>query len=160
MDHQVSLDPVDLEILRLLQEDARMPNAEIGRRIGTATSTVFARLKRLKEAGVVRAFEARLDPGAVGLGVTAFVFLSATEVSREDDVEEALLRMPEVLELHKIAGNDSFLAKVRAPDNGTLGRRLREGVESASVSSIRTIVVLATALERTSVDLSHLDPTE
>jgi Lrp/AsnC family leucine-responsive transcriptional regulator len=97
---------------------------------------------------VIRGYEARVDPGALGFEVTAFVFLSPVDLSLEDDVEEALLAMPEVLEIHKIAGDDSFLVKVRAPNNAELARILRHGVEHAGVRSIRTTIVLETARER------------
>ena len=151
------LDRTDVAILRLLQHDGRLSNAQIARELKVATSTVFERVRKLEERGVIRGFEARLDARAVGLGVTAFVFIAATEIARENAVEQALLAMPEVLEIHKIAGEDAFLAKVRAPDNETLGRRLHEGIEAAGVRSIRTTIVLATAREETALDLRHLE---
>ncbi|MEZ4589473.1 MAG: Lrp/AsnC family transcriptional regulator [Gemmatimonadales bacterium] len=156
MSEQPAVDSTDLAILDLLQSDGRLSNAEVARRLGLATSTVFERVRKLEQRGVIRGFQARVDPKAVGYGVTAFVFVEAADVAREDEVERALLAMPEVLELHKIAGADAFLAKVRASDNESLGSRLREGVESAGARSIRTTIVLATAREESRLDLSHL----
>lgn len=151
------LDRTDLAILRLLQEDGRLSNANVARRLHLATSTVFERVRKLERRGIIRRFAAQIDPRAVGLHVTAFVFVEATEIAREDELEQALLAMPEVLEIHKIAGEDAFLAKMRAPDNETLGRRLREGVEAAGARSIRTTIVLSTAREELCLDLGHLD---
>lgn len=151
------VDGTDLAILHELQEDARAPNARIARKLGLATSTVFERIRKLEQRGVIQGFEVRVDPRSVGMAVTAFVSIAATEVALEDDVETALLEMPDVLEIHKIAGEDAFLVKMRAPDNETLAIRLREGVEGAAVRSIRTTIVLATARERIALDLTHLE---
>jgi Lrp/AsnC family leucine-responsive transcriptional regulator len=151
------VDATDVAILRELQKDARAPNARIARNLSLATSTVFERIRKLEQRGVIQGFEARVDPRSVGMSVTAFVSIAATEVALEDDVERALLEMPDVLEIHKIAGEDAFLVKIRAPDNETLAVRLRDGVEGAAVRSIRTTIVLATARERIALDLNHLD---
>jgi len=150
-------DETDLRILTILQEDARASNAEIGRRVGMSTSTVFERIRKLEARGVIRSYETRIDPRAVGVDVTAFVFIEAVEIGREDEVEAALLAMPEIQEIHKIAGEDAFIVKIKTKDNETLGRVLREGVERAGVRSIKTTIVLATARERQMIPLPGAD---
>ena len=143
-----SLDPVDLQILALLQDDARMPNAEIGRRVGLVPSAIFQRLRKLEKQGVLLGQEARIDPHAVGLGLAAFVHVKADERVGSLEAARRLADLPEVQELHHVAGEDCYLVKVRVADAAELGRFLREKVGViASVSSTRTTVVLETIKE-------------
>jgi Lrp/AsnC family transcriptional regulator, leucine-responsive regulatory protein len=143
-----SLDPIDLKLLALLQEDARTPNAAIGRRVGLVPSAIFQRLRKLQKQGVILGHETRIDPSAVGLGLTAFIFVKADE--RVDSLGAAvrLARLPEVQELHHVAGEDCYLVKVRVADTAGLGRLLREKVGViGSVRSTRTTIVLETIKE-------------
>ncbi len=143
-----SLDSVDLQILALLQKDARMPNAEIGRHVGLVPSAIFQRLRKLEEQGVIVGHEARIDPRAVGLGLAAFVFVRADERVGSSATALRLSKLPEVQEVHHVAGEDCYLVKVRVQDAADLGRLLREKVGViGSVRSTRTTVVLETIKE-------------
>lgn len=139
---------IDLDILRVLQENARTSNAEIGRRLDLSTSTVFEHIRKLERNGTIRGYETRVDPKALGIRVTSFVFIEALEVAKEDDVEAALLAMPAVQEIHKIAGEDAFLVKIKTADTEALGQILRDGIEGVGVRSVKTTIALATARER------------
>ena len=140
-----SLDSVDQQILTLLQEDARMPNAEIGRRVGLVASAVWERLRKLRKLGVILGYEARIDPRAVGLGLAAFIFVKADERVGSLKTAHRLAKLPEVQELHHVAGEDCYLMKVRVADAAELGRLLREKVGViGSVMSTRTTIVLET----------------
>jgi Lrp/AsnC family transcriptional regulator, leucine-responsive regulatory protein len=142
------LDPVDLRILALLQEDARMTNAEIGRRVGLVPSAIFQRLRKLQKVGVILGHEARIDPLAVGLGLAAFIFVKADERVGSRGTALRLAKLPEVQELHHVAGEDCYLVKVRVADAAELGRLLREKVGViGSVRSTRTTIVLETIKE-------------
>ena len=142
------MDGTTLEILKILQNDARTPNAEIARRVGLAPSAVHERLRKLEERGIVRGYTARLDPKALGLGLLAFVFVRAEERVGSDETAQALAAMPEVQEVHHIAGEDCFLVKVRAPDTDSLGILLRDRIGALpSVRSTRTTIVLRTVKE-------------
>jgi len=142
------LDPIDLKILALLQEDARTPNAVIGRRVGLVTSAIFQRLRKLQKLGVIRGHEVRIDPRAVGLGLTAFVFVKAEERVGSLGAAARLARLPEVQEVHHVAGEDCYLVKVRVADTAGLGRLLREKVGVIGpVRSTRTTIVLETIKE-------------
>ena len=110
------IDEMDRRILSLLQQDARLPNAEIARRVGMAPSATLERLRKLEERGVIQGYELRLDPKKLGLGVTAFIFIRAQEKAAEIDTGERLAQHPNVLEVHHIAGEDCYLVKVRVPD--------------------------------------------
>ena len=143
-----ALDPVDLRILSLLQEDARMPNAEIGRRVGLVTSAIFQRLRKLERLGVIRGHETRVDPLAVGLGLTAFLFVKTDDRVGSHATARRLAALPEVQELHHVAGEDCYLVKIRVADPGALGAFLRDKVGAiGAVRSTRTTIVLETVKE-------------
>jgi Lrp/AsnC family leucine-responsive transcriptional regulator len=153
------LDLVDLRILALLQEDARTTNAEIGRRVGLVPSAIFQRLRKLEKLGVILGHEARIDPLAVGLGLAAFVFVKADERVGSRGTARRLAKLPEVQELHHVAGEDCYLVKVRVADAADLGRLLREKVGViGSVRSTRTTIVLETIKETGRLPLRHARP--
>src|SRR5881409_379413 len=107
------IDEMDRRILSLLQQDARLPNAEIARRVGMAPSATLERLRKLEERGVIQGYEVRLDPRKIGLGLTAFINVKAQDKQGELDTGERLKQHPNVLEVHHIAGEDCYLVKVR-----------------------------------------------
>src|SRR5581483_3409711 len=140
------IDDIDRQILNILQYDARTPNAEIARQVGMAPSAVLERIRKLEEHGVITAYTARIDPGTVGLGLLAFVFVRANEGVGAQNTERALARIPAVLEVHHIAGEDCFLVKIRAANTEALGQLLRERIGAIpTIQSTRTTIVLSTA---------------
>lgn len=150
------IDPTDLQILKLLQENARLSNAEIARRIGMAPSGTFERLRRLEERGVIQGYAPRLDAKAVGLGLLAFVFVRAEELPGQTVTGDALARIPQVLEVHHIAGEDCYLVKARVADTDALGRLLRDRFGAIpSVRSTRTTIVLDTVKEEGCLPLAE-----
>jgi len=141
------IDEIDRQILNILQQNARTSNADIARQVGMAPSAVLERIRKLETRGVIRGYEARIDPEALGLSMLAFVFVRADD-SIEERTGEALAEIPEVQEVHHIAGEDCYLAKVRTRDAKSLGRLLRERFTgSGTVRSTRTTVVLETLRE-------------
>ena len=142
------IDEMDRRILSLLQQDARLPNAEIARRVGMAPSATLERLRKLEERGVIQGYEARLDARKLGLGLTAFIYIKAQNKQGEHETGERLRQHPNVLEVHHIAGEDCYLAKVCATDTEDLGRMLRAEFGSMpGVISTRTTIVLGTLKE-------------
>lgn len=140
------IDGIDSKILSIIQQDARIANAEIARQIGLAPSAVLERLRKLEDRGVIKGFTAELDPKSVGFGLLAFVFVRTSECG--DDTDELLAQIPEVLEVHDVAGEDSLLLKVRAESTEDLGKLLSEKLKSLpSVLSTRTTIVLQTIKE-------------
>lgn len=148
------LDAVDKKILVILQRNARMPNTEIARRIGMVPSGVFERLRRLEESGVIRGYETRIDPAAVDLGLVAFVFVKADPRAGSVRTASRLATIPEVQEVHHVAGEDCYLLKVRTADTESLGELLRDRIgRIKSVRSTRTTIVLGTTKETGSLAL-------
>ena len=148
------IDEMDRRILSLLQQDARLPNAEIARRVGMAPSATLERLRKLEERGVILGYEVRLDPRKLGLGVTAFSFIKSRDKVGEADTAERLRQHPNVLEVHHIAGEDCYLVKVRATDTEELGRLLKNDFAAIStVSSTKTTIVLDTVKESSRIPI-------
>ncbi|HYX24199.1 MAG TPA: Lrp/AsnC family transcriptional regulator [Thermoanaerobaculia bacterium] len=142
------IDETDVKILTILQQNARTSNAEIARRVEMAPSAVLERIRRLESRGVIQGYEARISPEALGLGLLAFIFVASSDMSAELKTADQLARIPEVQEVHHIAGEDCFVLKVRVPDARSLGRLLREKISPLStVRSTRTTVVLETIRE-------------
>lgn len=106
-----TLDKLDWKILVELQEDARLSYAELGRRVGLSTPAAAQRVRRLEDAGVIRAFRAEIDPAKVGLPITAFIRMSVVgDVLAK--VTAAVRKMPEIVECHRTTGEDSFILKI------------------------------------------------
>ncbi|MDM7920714.1 MAG: Lrp/AsnC family transcriptional regulator [Pyrinomonadaceae bacterium] len=148
------IDEIDRQILEIVQQDARIANAEIARQVGLAPSAVLERLRKLEERGVIREYATTIDSGSVGCGLTAFVFVKTKECLDGTDLE--LAKIPEVLEVHDVAGDDSYLLKVKTKDPEALGRLLREKLKPiGNVLSTRTTIVLQTIKETTALPLDE-----
>jgi Lrp/AsnC family leucine-responsive transcriptional regulator len=142
------IDGIDLEILRILQLNARTSNAEIARQVDLAPSAVFERIRKLEERGVIEGYSARINPAAVELPLLAFVFVRDSDGPGAEQSARRVAEIPEVLEVHHVAGEDCFLAKVRTKDTEALGRLLRERIgRIKSITSTRTTIVLDTVKE-------------
>jgi Lrp/AsnC family leucine-responsive transcriptional regulator len=149
------IDDIDKGILDIIQRNGRESNAEIARQVGLAPSAVLERIRKLEDRGVIKGYETRLDPRQVGLGLTVFVSVRTSECG--GGVEEALSAIPEVLEVHDVAGEDCYLIKVRTTDTEELGRLLRERIKLIPrVIGTRTTVVLQTFKETSALPLDHI----
>ena len=142
------IDEIDSEIVNILQQNCRTANAEIARQVGLAPSAIFERIRKLEEQGVIRGYHAEIEPKALGLGQLAFIFIRSSDRPGGDVTAARLAGVPEILEVHHVAGEDCFLVKARARDAEALGRLLRERLGAIpSISSTRTTIVLETVKE-------------
>lgn len=147
------IDAIDEQILTILQSDARISNAEIARQIGLAPSAVLERIRKLEDRGIIRGYRTDIDPRALEFGLTVFVTVKTSECGSE--AEEALAAIPEVLEVHDVAGDDCFLLKIRTKDTEALTKLHREKIRMIpSVISTKTIVVLQTYKETNALPLA------
>jgi Lrp/AsnC family transcriptional regulator for asnA, asnC and gidA len=146
-DVDIDLDDTDRAILRALQEDARTPFSEIARQIDMSSATVHDRVSRLKEAGVIEGYHAKVNPQAIGYSASAFVGLRI-EQSRDDAVDgfvDHLKKVEGVQEVHLTTGDWDVLIRVYAEDTDGLRELLFDnvaGVEGFGRSY--TMVVLGT----------------
>jgi Lrp/AsnC family transcriptional regulator, leucine-responsive regulatory protein len=142
------MDSIDRKILNLLQSDARTPNAELARQVGMAPSAVLERVRKLEEKGVIRGYEAKLDPKALDYGLLAYVLVRTDERVGHPQSEQALAKIPEVQEVHHVAGEDCFLLKVRVANTDALAALLRDRIGTVpTVRSTNTTIVLQTVKE-------------
>jgi Lrp/AsnC family transcriptional regulator, leucine-responsive regulatory protein len=142
------MDETDSAILDILQDNARIAQAEIARIVGLAPSAVLERIRKLESRGIIRGYTALVDPHAVNQAMLAFVAVRSEQAPGDDSVAHALAQCPEVLELHHVAGDDCYLLKVRARDAEHVGQLLRHRFgRIPGVRSTRTTIVLETVKE-------------
>lgn len=142
------IDEIDGSILAILQYNARTSQAELAKAVGLAPSAVLERLRKLEAKGIIRDYVALIDPHVVDRGLLAFVAVRTSEHGPDMPSAIDLGKIPEVLEVHHVAGDDCYLLKVRARDAEHLGQLLRQQIAStASVISTRTTIVLETVKE-------------
>lgn len=113
-----NLDQVDRRLLKALQEDGRMSNAELARRCNLSPAACFERVRRLRERGVITGYAVLIDPAKVGRGLMIFVevLLDRTTGDQFEAFAEMVRRQPEVLECHMVAGGFDYLIKARVGD--------------------------------------------
>ena len=150
------LDPTDLAILKLLQANARTSNADIARRLDMAPSAILDRIRKLEQRRVIQGYAAQIDPAAVGLGLTAFILVRTEERVGAGTIGEALAKIPEVLEVHHVAGEDCYLVKARVLDTEALSHLIRERFgRLRGVRNTRSTIVLSTVKESQALPLSR-----
>ena len=112
------LDRTDAEILRQLQNNARLSNKELAARVGLAPSTCLVRVRRLQEDGCFRGFHAELDPRAVGVGIEALVAVTLSRHARSqvESFRSHALSLPEVIAYYHVTGEADFLLHVAVRD--------------------------------------------
>ena len=143
-----TIDEIDATLLDILQYNARTTQAELAKAVSLAPSAVLERLRKLESKGIIKDYVALIDPHVVGRGLLAFVAVRSTDHGPDMPSAIELARIPEVLEVHHVAGDDCYLLKVRARDAEHLGQILRQQISSTpSVTSTRTTIVLETVKE-------------
>lgn len=141
------MDDIDRELVEALRSNARSTYAELARRVGLTAPSAHERVAKLESSGVITGYHAEVAPSALGLGVSALIGLFLADDVEADEVADKLAVLPEIEDCWFVAGDESFLLKVRVPNvdalEGTLGalRRIR------GVSRTRTTVVLSTRWE-------------
>jgi Lrp/AsnC family leucine-responsive transcriptional regulator len=142
------MDERDRKILDLVQRDAKLPQAELAKRVGLSTAAVNERLKKLEHSGAIQRYAAVVDPVSVGAPLAAFVEVFIEHPRREPAFIERVLAMDEVQECHHITGEFSVLLKVRVRDMESLQRLIIRQLNGAEgVRQTRTVMVLSTVKE-------------
>jgi DNA-binding Lrp family transcriptional regulator len=118
------LDDTDLAILRILGDDARISNKELAERVGVAQSTCLARVRALREGGVIRGYHADIEPRALGHDLQAMIAIRLQPHARNamSEFVATLGRRPEVLEIYFVAGANDFLVHVATSSTDELRR--------------------------------------
>ncbi|MGM1059208.1 Lrp/AsnC family transcriptional regulator [Saccharothrix sp. Mg75] len=141
-----NLEPIDRAILRELAADGRCSFTDLAERVGLSVSAVHQRVRRLEQRGVVRGYAARLDGDEVGLPLTAFISLTPIDPAAPDDYPKRVEHLPQIEACYSVAGDASYVLRVRVASPKALEELLRQVREAANVST-RTTVVLSTPYE-------------
>jgi len=143
-----TLDAIDLKILAHLQPDACLQNTELAKKIGMAPSAVLERVKKLEQKGVIQAYNTRINPSSLDLKLLAFIYIKSSAGPGDESTARQIAKIPEVLELHHIAGEDCYLAKVRTRDPQSLVELMRTKFgKIPKIISTKTTIVLETRKE-------------
>ena len=141
------MDDIDRSLIQALRRNARASWTELGRLVSLSGPSVTERVTRLEQAGVVTGYHAAVDPAAIGRSVAALVGVHLSDTADQDAVTAALRRLEEIEDCWFVAGDESFLVKVRVADvtalEGTLSRLRR----IRGIARTRTTVVLSTKWE-------------
>ena len=136
------LDPADSEIIALLQQDARLSPAVIGRRLKLAKVEVETRIAGLEQRGIITGYYARIDPAALGHGISAFI--RVTSRGYVTPLEVVASQLPGIIECHSVTGDHDSIVRVVAPDVAALEQIIVElkrcGVTSTSLILSSTVV--------------------
>lgn len=143
------LDNTDLEILARMQSNARISNADLARELNMAPSAVLERVKKLEQKNVIKGYSARINPAAVEQKLLAFIFIRSSEgFTCSSNTAKSLSKIPEVQEVHHIAGEDCFLVKIRTTDSASLMELMRNELQKIpNIASTKTTIVLETVKE-------------
>ena len=149
---EFSLDQIDYQILRIMQNNARTNNADIARELGMAPSAILERVKKLEQKDVIQQYNAKINPAALDQNLLSFIFIKTSDIIGEQGVAYLLAEIPEVQEVHDIAGDDGYLIKVRTNDAAGLVDLMRNTLgKIEGIISTRTTIVLETVKDRKSV---------
>ena len=148
----------DRTIVSLLQDNGRLAQVDIARAVGLTPSAVLERIRKLEARGVILGYTALVEPRVVGRGLLAFVAVRTAGIHDDEAIGPMLANVPEVLEVHHVAGEDCFLLKIRARDTEHLGELLRKRFGSLpNVVSTRTTIVLGTLKETSRLPVAASD---
>ncbi len=148
------IDELDLRLLEALQRNARATFAELGSLIGLKPPAVHERVKRLERHGHIRGYGARLDGPRLGYALTAFVSCYTTPDCDYDDFMRRLSSLPEVCEVHSVAGEESYVCKVVTRSTQHLDDLLGRLKAMRGMARTRTTIVLSTPYEREGIALA------
>ena len=140
------MEDIDRQLLALLTADGRMSFTDLGKATGLSTSAVHQRVKRLESKGVIGSYTAVLDYDQVGLPLTAFISIRPIDASQPDDSPERLRGINEIVSCWSVAGEESYILKVRVATPVDLEVLLARIRAAANVST-RTTIVLSTPYE-------------
>jgi Lrp/AsnC family transcriptional regulator, leucine-responsive regulatory protein len=151
------MDAVDRQLIQALRENGRASYAELGRLVGLSGPSVTDRINRLEQGGIITGYRATVNPASLGLGVTALIGLQLSDAADHDDVAHRLHDLSEVEDCWFIAGDDSYMLKVRMPDVDGLESIVKRLSGTKGVARTRTTVVLSTKWENRATELPDTD---
>ncbi len=156
---KLDLDAIDCRIIATLQADGRLSNVELAERVGLSPSPCLRRVKRLEREGYIESYRATLGRSRVGLGFTVFVGvkIEGHADERANELQDALVAMPEVVACHMVSGESDYLLEVVVPDlehyqRFLLGKLLTLPI----IKDVRSNIALQSLKSAAPLPLGHL----
>jgi Lrp/AsnC family leucine-responsive transcriptional regulator len=156
---QHALDGIDIALIRLLQEQGRLTNAELAERVALSPSACLRRVQRLEQAGLIRGYRAVVDPRQIGLGLEAFVGVQLVRKDREaiDQFNAAVSQWEQVVACYILTGNIDFMLHVVAVDFDAYSDFVVDRLLTTSaVANINSSIVLRTIKQHSGLPTGHL----
>ncbi|MBS7640807.1 MAG: Lrp/AsnC family transcriptional regulator [Candidatus Bathyarchaeia archaeon] len=144
------IDEVDREIIRMLQDDARISFRKIAEKLNVSEATIFIRVKKLLERNIIKRFTAIVSPEVLGKKITAFILLKA-DPKKLNNVLETISRIDDVYEVYDVTGSYYAIVKIRTEDQGKLRKIIDEIGLIDGVLSTETAIVLRSVKEETRI---------
>ena len=153
----IMLDTVNIEILNMLQQNARMSASDIAEEVRLSVPAASERIKKLVDLGYIKDFSAILDQKMLGYDITAFITVDCTSADLYDHVVQKSASNKDILECHSITGEGSHLLKIRAKNSEHLEKMLGQIQSWSGVTRTHTMFVLTTYKETTDINLDNID---
>lgn len=152
--YPVKLDPIDKQIIAIVQQEGRIANNELAKRIGLTTTPTLERVRRLEREKVIEGYSATINKELVGKGFTAFVkvTLSVHQLNLLEEFTTAVKEIPEILACYHTTGDGDFLLHVVAKDTKDYELLMRNKLTTLpDVERLHTSIVLNTIKEESSI---------
>ena len=152
------MDRTDRMILSILQEDATLPVAEIGRKVGLSTTPCWRRIQKMEEDGVIKRRVAVLDPAKINANVTVFVSV-VTDQHNEDWLlrfAKIISEFPEVVEFHRMSGNIDYLLKVIVPDIAAYDAFYKKLVSRIDITDVSSAFAMERIKDTPALPLNYI----
>jgi len=149
MSKNLEIDNIDLKILALLSEDAKIPYTEIAKKVYVSGGTVHVRMRKMEEMGIVRGTTLNMDYSKLGYDITAFLGIYLEKSSLYNQVVEDLKKVPEVVKIHYTTGNYSIFIKIHCRDTKHLREVLHDKIQKIEgIVRTETLISLEESLNR------------
>jgi len=147
---------VDIKILNILRDNAKISNADLARLMSMAPSAVLERVRKLERNGYISGYETRLDYKKFGLKLTAFIELITAENIGSTETGYKLAKLPFIQEIYSVSGDYCYLIKVRVADSDALAELLGQMGKIKGIKSSKTTLVLKAVKESSSIELENI----
>lgn len=149
MSKNLEIDNIDLKILALLSEDAKIPYTEIAKKVYVSGGTVHVRMRKMEEMGIVRGTTLNMDYSKLGYDITAFLGIYLEKSSLYNPVVAELKKIPEVVKIHYTTGNYSIFIKIHCRDTKHLREVLHDKIQKVDgIVRTETLISLEESLNR------------
>jgi Lrp/AsnC family transcriptional regulator, leucine-responsive regulatory protein len=148
----MTLNPIDYNLIDLLQKNARITQSEMATAVGLSQPAVAERLRKLEQEGVITGYVARVNARRLGKDITAFIGVGIEHPKHNARFARKIQELPDVLECHRVTGSNSYLLKVVTENTETLDRLISENLRIIpGVTRTHTTIVMSSVKESTHV---------